>query len=264
VSASKPKPRRIIVCADDFGLSQAACQSILQLGATGALNATSCAVDGPYVAEHLPALRALRPALAVGLHLNLTENAQFAGARPLTGWLAATYLRWQLDPAALRSEIARQLQRFETLFGTPPDFVDGHEHVHQFPVIRDLLLTELQQRAHTRLWVRCTWPQRYRGAKAAVIGLLGARALRRQLRLQGLRHNSDFAGVYDLVGEHGYDTRMRSWLAGLEDGGMIMCHPELPGPHTSPARAAEHRYLASPQWLALQEEARVSLTSTPS
>ena len=254
-----PEPRRLIVCADDFGLSQAACQSILQLGAAGAINATRCAVDGPYVAEHLPALRALRPAVAVGLHLNLTENAQFAGARPLTGWLAATYLRWRLDTAAVRREIARQLQRFETLFGTPPDFIDGHEHVHQFPVIRDLLLAELQQHAHTRLWVRCTWPQRYRGAKATVIGLLGSRALRRQLQLQGLRHNSDFAGVYDLVSDSGYDTRVRSWLTGLSDGGVLMCHPELPGPHTSPARAAEHRYLASVQWAALQAETHVSL-----
>lgn len=261
MSAPKSKPRRITVCADDFGLSQAACQSILQLGAAGALNATSCAVDGPYLAEYLPALRALRPALAIGLHLNLTENAQFAGARPLTGWLAATYLRWQLDTAALRSEIVRQLQRFETLFGTPPDFIDGHEHVHQFPVIRDLLLAELRQRAHTRLWVRCTWPQRSRGAKAAVIGLLGARALRRQLQLQGLRYNSDFAGVYDLASESGYDTRLRGWLDGLADGGVVMCHPELPGPQTSPARAAEHRYLASPQWLVLKEELQVSLSA---
>ena len=255
----QPEPRRIIVCADDFGLSQAACQSILQLGAAGAINATSCAVDGPYVAEHLPALRALRPDLAVGLHLNLTENKVFSGTRPLTGWIAATYLRLRLDRSALRTEIARQLQRFETLFGTPPDFIDGHEHVHQFPVIRDLLLAELQHRGNTHLWLRCTWPQRYRGAKAAVIGLLGAKALRRQLRLRGLRSNSDFAGVYDLVSESGYDTRLRGWLAGLADGGVLMCHPELPGPHTSAARAAEHRYLASPEWLALQEETRVCL-----
>ena len=125
--------------------------------------------------------------------------------------------------------------------------------------IRDLLLAELQHRGNTHLWLRCTWPQRYRGAKAAVIGLLGAKALRRQLRLRGLHYNSDFAGVYDLVSESGYDTRLRGWLAGLADGGVLMCHPELPGPHTSAARAAEHRYLASPHWLALQEETRVCL-----
>ena len=263
---SKPQTgaRQVIVCADDFGLSEAACLSILQLGASGAISATSCAIDGHWVATHLPALRALRPKLAVGLHLNLTENPVFAGTRSLPKWIAASYSGVGLQAAALQAEIVRQLQGFETLFGSPPDFVDGHEHVHQFPVIRELLLGQLQQRYGASVWVRCTWPQRYLGSKAVLIGLLGARPLRQQAQQLGMACNQDFAGVYDLVSETGYDTRMRGWLDGLADGGLVMCHPELPGAQAHPARAAEHRFFASSHWLALQEETQVSLSTRPS
>jgi chitin disaccharide deacetylase len=259
-SAVPPARRRVVLCADDFGLSDAASRAILALAAANLITATSVAVDGPALEPHLAALRALRPRLAVGLHLNLTENPQFAGARTLPRWIIATCLRRGLDRAALATEIRRQLERFDLLLAGPPDFVDGHEHVHQFPVLRDLLLHELTQRYGTRVAVRCTVPQHFRGLKAGLIGRLGARALRRALVARGLKSNSDFAGVYDLRSAQGYGSRMDEWLRSIADGGLIMCHPEAPDDRTSAARAHEFAFLGSPEWPRLLRSWNVVLT----
>ena len=252
--------RRIAVCADDFGLSAAACRSILALGASGAITATSCAVDGPAMAEYARELCSLRPRLAVGLHLNLTENPNFAANQSLPRWIAATYLRRGAPGALLRAELRRQLDRFEELFGAAPDFVDGHEHVHQLPVLRDLLLDELSLRYGNRVAVRCTWPRHYRGAKAAVIALLGAAALRRGLLARGLSGNRDFAGVYGLAGSSGYAARMDEWLRNIDDGGLIMCHPEMPGDRAAAARAHEHAFFSSADWPRMLRSWNVALT----
>ena len=133
----------------------------------------------------------------------------------------------------------------------PPAFVDGHRHVHQLPVVRQALLRALRARYGRALpFVRCTVPRRWRGAKALVIAALGGFALRRRLRREGIPHNRDFAGVYDFDPASDYGALMRRWLAGVEDGAIILCHPGLPGgapeDPISRARAAEFRYLESP------------------
>ena len=247
-SAVPPARRRVTLCADDFGLSDGASRAILALGSANAISATSVAVDGPALEPHVAALRALRPRLSVGLHLNLTENPRFAGARSLPRWIVATFLRRGLDRSGLAAEIRRQLERFDALFGAPPDFVDGHEHVHQFPVLRDLLLDAITTRYGRGVAMRCTVPRHYRGLKASLIGRLGARALRRALLSRGLGANSDFAGVYDLRSARGYGGRMDEWLRSISDGGLIMCHPEAPGERTTAARAHEFAFLGSAEW----------------
>ena len=120
--AGSDRPRVIDVCADDFGLTQAASLSILHLGERGALSSTSCAIDGTALAAHLPALRALRPRLRVGLHFNLTGNPTFAGSQPVTRWIRDCWLG-RVDRRAMATEVARQLDRFGQLFDSPPDFV---------------------------------------------------------------------------------------------------------------------------------------------
>ncbi|MCX7035970.1 MAG: ChbG/HpnK family deacetylase [Proteobacteria bacterium] len=257
-AAGSDRLRVIDVCADDFGLTQAASLSILHLGERGALSSTSCAVDGTALAAHLPALRALRPRLRVGLHFNLTGNPAFIGSQPVTQWIRDCWLG-RVDRRAMATEVARQLDRFGQLFDSPPDFVDGHEHVHQFPVLRELLLEGVTARYGSSVAIRCTWPKHWQGTKAAIIALLGARALRNAVEQRGLQTNTDFAGVYDLASATGYASRMERWVSRLADGGLVMCHPERPMANAEPARIAEHTFFDSAAWPALLASQRVSL-----
>ena len=55
-----------------------------------------------------------------------------------------------LDTQDIRAEIGRQLDRFETALGFPPDHIDGHQHVHVLPGIRRALFREVEHRYRVR------------------------------------------------------------------------------------------------------------------
>ncbi|HEY7724819.1 MAG TPA: ChbG/HpnK family deacetylase [Anaeromyxobacteraceae bacterium] len=243
--------KRVALCADDFGLHRHVDEGIADLAAAGRLGAVSCLAEASRFAADLPGLLA-HPRCAAGLHLSLTEGFGAAPDVPLALLLARCGARLA-DAGAVERRLAAQLDAFERAAGRPPSFVDGHRHVHQLPVVRDVLVRVLGSRYPERPpLVRCTVPRSHRGAKAALVAALGGRALRRRLLRHRLPHNLDFAGVYGLGAGADYPALMRSWLARIGDGGMIMCHPGRPGGQSdpiAPARAAELRYLASAAFL---------------
>jgi predicted glycoside hydrolase/deacetylase ChbG (UPF0249 family) len=239
---------RLVVCADDFGQSVPVDSAILRLATAGRLTAVSCLARGPAFARDLPALVAT--GVDAGLHLDLTEGTDGAPPTGLGGLIALAYLG-ALDRGALRRRIAAQLDAFERAAGRPPAFVDGHRHVHQLPAVRDALLAELAARpgGGPTPFVRATVPRRWRGPKAALIAALGGRSLRRALEARGLPHNRDFAGVYGFEPGAPYRALVQGWLASLEDGGLLMCHPgDASDDVISAARVAEAAYLGSPQF----------------
>jgi predicted glycoside hydrolase/deacetylase ChbG (UPF0249 family) len=60
---------------------------------------------------------------------------------------------------ALHGRHPRPLNRFEDAMGRAPAFIDGHRHVHQFPVVRALLVEEIARRYPVSPpWVRATAP----------------------------------------------------------------------------------------------------------
>jgi hypothetical protein len=76
-------PRRIWLCADDYGISPGVNRAIRDLIERGRLNATSVMVVGPAIGRDevnaLQAAAASNPRCAIGLHVTLT-----APFRPLT------------------------------------------------------------------------------------------------------------------------------------------------------------------------------------
>jgi hypothetical protein len=159
-------PRRIWLCADDYGLSPGVNRAIVDLIGRGRLNATSVMVVGPSVGrDEIGALKAAvasSPRCAIGLHVTLT-----APFRPLTMhfWpldggmflalpklLRAGLLR-RLDHEIIQAELMVQLAAFSEMFGRPPDFVDGHQHAQLFPGVRDAFLAAVKIAAPDA-WVR--------------------------------------------------------------------------------------------------------------
>ncbi len=252
--------RALVLCADDYALHPLVDQAVQTLARAGRLSATSCMSTAPRWPEAARALRPLRPQLALGLHFNLTEaHGGAMRAQGLGQVLRAAYLR-RLPAAALRAAWRAQLDAFEQAAGTPPDFVDGHQHVHQLPGVRQALLAELQERyaAHERPWVRSTVPGGglWRSPKAAVIALLGGWSAARLLRGAGVALNAGFGGVYgfDAPDAQAYRARMQHWLAHMRggsnpgSGALLMCHPaagEVPHDAIGRQRAVEYAYLAS-------------------
>ena len=157
---------RIWLCADDYGMSPGINIAIRDLVVRERLNATSAMVGAAscHQAEaiSLAVLNAAEPRVAIGLHVTLT--APFAPVskdfRPLRDGaflsLGATIRHAVLrrfDRASLVSEIVGQVEKFSELFGRRPDFIDGHQHVHMLPQIRDALLHVAKQTV-PNAWVR--------------------------------------------------------------------------------------------------------------
>jgi len=202
----------------------------------------TCMVDMPAWRAAAPALARLAHRADAGLHLDLgTRSAAELLGLALRGALGG------VDEARVADRIGAQLDRFEEAFGAPPAFVDGHHHVHQLRPVRNALLRVLRQRHGDRPpYVRNLVPLRPRGTKASIVAGLGARPLLRRLEAEGFPHNADFAGVYDLSARSDFPGHLRGWLGDLADGGLLMCHPGLPGDGAAAtARGAEMRHLES-------------------
>ena len=273
--------RELALCADDFGCTVAVNRAVLQLAGWARLSEVSCLVNGPAWLAGAPELAALRlrcgAALGVGLHLNLTEGA------PLTAELAAHWPRLpalprlialahlrQLPQAALRVELQAQLAAFEECTGQLPAHLDGHQHVHHLPGVRQLVLEALATRAGVK--VRDTGCVRGPGHawKRRLIEATGGRASSRDLRARGLQANTQLLGVHGFSGS-GYRLHMQRWLAVLPaHGGLVFCHPglapsaqEAAHDPIAQARVDEWSYLGSPAFADDLRQAGVWLRGSP-
>ncbi|MBC7204061.1 MAG: ChbG/HpnK family deacetylase [Pusillimonas sp.] len=245
------KNKTLILCADDFGMNSAANAAILALAQCERLSATSCLVDGPTFERDAALLQATQ--LQTGLHLNFTDNfGQPDLVMPINQLIAAAY-SCRLKTFVVKSAVARQFDRYETIMGRAPDYVDGHLHVHQLPVIRNALLAEMVSRygrRSTRPWLRNTRFRRVRGLsaslklKAWIIQTLGSAALVRLAKQNGFQTNGGFLGVYGFTGgESAYAKHMQAWLGAATNGDVLMCHPECGDVAANPQRCAEYRVL---------------------
>jgi len=236
-------PRRIWLCADDYGISPGVNRAIRDLIGRGRLNATSVMVVGPAIGRDevsaLAAVAAGSPRCAIGLHVTLTapfrpltmhfqplDGGMFLGFAKL---LRAGLLR-KLDPEIIHAELKVQLAAFSELFGRAPDFVDGHQHAQLFPQIRDAFLTAVKQTA-PNAWVRqCgrrqPLAQRLGSPKALVLDGLSAQ-FRRKAERANIAFNPGFAGAYDFSRPSDFGALMQQFLVSLPDNGVIMCHPGL-------------------------------------
>jgi chitin disaccharide deacetylase len=234
-------PRRIWLCADDYGISPGVNRAIRDLIERGRLNATSVMVVGPAIGRDevsaLQAAAAGNPRCAIGLHVTLTapfrpltmhfqplDGGMFLGFAKL---LRAGLLR-KLDPEIIHAELKVQLAAFGKLFGRAPDFVDGHQHAQLFPQIRDAFLTAVKEAA-PGAWVRqCgrrqPLAQRLGSPKALVLDVLSAQ-FRKRAERAGIAFNPGFAGAYDFSRPSDFGALMQQFLDSLPEGGVVMCHP---------------------------------------
>ncbi len=233
-------PRRIWLCADDYGIAPGVNAAINELIMRGRLNATSVMMPVPHLdqaeADALIEANAGGTRAALGLHVTLTApfkpiSEGFAPLRhgaflPHKDLMQAAMLR-RLKPDLLAREIAAQIRAFIETFGRAPDFVDGHQHVQLLPQVRDAFLqvvAEMAPNAWVRQCGRARAARRLHDSKALVLDILsmGFRAKAQRL---GLATNPAFAGAYAFTTTAHFPDIFPRFLTGLPDGGLIMCHP---------------------------------------
>lgn len=125
--------RRLIVNADDFGLSRGVNRGIIEAHERGIVTSASLMVRWP-AAEEAAAYARAHPSLGVGLHVDLGEWEPNEA-----GWVARYEVVRGDDRHAITGEVAEQLAAFRRLTGREPTHIDSHQHVHLNGPAREVL-----------------------------------------------------------------------------------------------------------------------------
>lgn len=274
------KQVRIILCADDFGISPGVSSSIINLIGAGKITATSCMSISPFWKAHASSLRPLKGKADIGLHLTLTGFQPLGpmpmlarnGYLPSYGRLLMLSLTGGLDLDEIRMELIRQLDCFEEVWGTAPDFIDGHLFVHHLPLVRDAFVDLYKERFRgSNTYIRVSsasvpviFRRRVSILKTLAIGYFGWR-LKRIAALHRIPYNNGFSGIYDFSDRVPYKKLFEKFLIDAKTNMQIMCHPgladsELAGvDNLTNQREKEYSFFCGNDFWKMLENAGVSL-----
>jgi hopanoid biosynthesis associated protein HpnK len=145
-TVSSALPKKLIVTADDLGLTRRINEAIARAHREGIVTAASLMVNGGAFESAIDVLRST-PDLDAGLHLNLTEGRSVSlPARIPTLANSAGFLyhhpfdlmialwRGKVQHADVEREIRAQLEKALDA-GARISHVDGHKHVHVAPAV---------------------------------------------------------------------------------------------------------------------------------
>jgi chitin disaccharide deacetylase len=125
-----PPSRRLIVNADDFGLSAGVNRGIVEAHDNGIVTSASLMVHKPAAAQ-AAALARNRPRLSLGLHIDVGEWKYERGR-----WVPVYERASQDDPLALKAAVVEQVELFRRLTGAEPTHLDSHQHFHKRDPLR--------------------------------------------------------------------------------------------------------------------------------
>ena len=238
--------RRLIINADDFGLSDEVNTAVIRAHTEGVLTTASLMVNEPGFGNAVELARQ-HPRLGVGLHLSLVCGRSALRQSEIPNLVDAQQrfpncpvsagMKFFFDPRC-REQLEREVTaQFEKFFGTglTLDHVNGHLHFHLHPAVFGIVMK------HARRWkvrqVRLTrdpfWLNArlargrwgYRVSHAVIFALLSKRA-KGMLDRADIRHTRN---VYGLL-QHGLvdESFVAGFLTNLPPGDSeLYSHPSL-------------------------------------
>ena len=272
---------KLIVNADDFGLSEAANEGIVQAHRQGMVTATSIMANGSAFAHAVDLARAT-PTLDLGVHLTLVGEKPILDPQTIPSIVgnggrlldssrsfARRYLAGRIDRADVQRELTAQMEKVQQQ-QLPITHLDGHQHLHLFAQVFEVTV-ELA-RKHQIDWIRIPnealkgymfgaptgWPR--------ILELLAVKHFCQRAARQWPRRAADFVGFY--YGGRLNRRNLATVLHRLPAAGVceLMCHPSLDDPNSPYARwgyawADEVDALTDPQARRYLQQRSVELTS---
>ncbi|HEY2805475.1 MAG TPA: ChbG/HpnK family deacetylase [Gemmatimonadales bacterium] len=175
--------RRLIINADDFGLSPGVNAGILKAVRAGIVTSISVMVNTPAFDAGMRALADVSPAPSVGLHLNLTAGTplspsdsvaslvdragRFHSLAALARRAALGLVRGDDVERETRAQLARLRERWPGV-----THLDGHQHAHALPGVWRAVLRAAAVRVFRRPIEPAFLPGRPGTIKRAVLGLV--------------------------------------------------------------------------------------------
>jgi hopanoid biosynthesis associated protein HpnK len=139
--------RRLIINADDFGLTSGVNRGILQSHEKGVVTSTTLMACGDKFDE-AAALAKQAPALSVGCHVVLVDGTPALNPAAVPSLLTPNSTRFRqslmsfaclaaagrLDEAQIEAEVTAQVRKLQAA-GIQVTHLDSHKHTHMFPAV---------------------------------------------------------------------------------------------------------------------------------
>ena len=156
--------------------------------------------------------------------------------------------------------------------GFKPNFVDGHHHVQQLPMIRNILIQILKKRYPNDLpWVRNTYENFFKILrrnvsilKAISLSVAGSK-LKKLNKINSIRTNDGFSGVYNFSEKARYDYLFESFISFIKDNHLLMVHPGISDEilskidRVTTSRDKEYNFLLSENFLKILKDKNIKL-----
>jgi hopanoid biosynthesis associated protein HpnK len=231
--------KRVIVNADDLGMTHGINRGIIEAHERGIVTAASIMATGCAFEEGVQLARE-NPSLDIGLHLSLTVGRPVSNDPNVIRSLAPTgafrfgnrdllihLILHKIPLSVLHREIQAQFKKAVDA-GLHVTHVDGHESIHLFPGIRDAVFEMMKhygiifvRRSYERIHLEEVWKlRRWKKVFLNLFGLL----LGRQIPGSGLRTTDYYYGSFD-AGYLGKEKLVAMILDLREGTSEIMCHP---------------------------------------
>jgi predicted glycoside hydrolase/deacetylase ChbG (UPF0249 family) len=188
----------------------------------------------------------------LGLHVVLTDGRPLTQAKqlapsgnlPSAQKLGRMALLHCLPKQELVAEVSAQFEEFARVLGRPPRFVDGHQHTHVLPGVRDIVLGKVSERAPAA-WVRSCKDRtssilRRPFRLKALANSMQSAGLGRAASEAGIGYNDSFSGLYDF--RSSYAQIFPRFLSNPGHFHLVICHPGeagTSGDTIGPARERE-------------------------
>jgi predicted glycoside hydrolase/deacetylase ChbG (UPF0249 family) len=283
-----PTNKRLIVNADDLGLSRGITEGIFFAHLNGIVTSASFMVNQPasdYAVSRLSAV----PTLDVGIHLNLCQGKPVLppSAIPTLVGADGCFLPpseiskkltfWQASPKEIEAEFCAQIDRMLSC-GLQPSHADSHHRFHIYPAAARAFERAVRSRGifRARAATKVFWPSNgnamkahagpfFRRAGVYVYNHFLQRAVFRNLKTPeaGVAFHPAFRGKLDQLSE-GWNFALKNMPTGTYE---IWCHPGFPEAgfsETDQLREQRHleiKILTDPQLMATVRGAGIRLTA---
>jgi len=144
--------KKLIINADDFGLTEGITKGIIDCHADGVLTSTTLLINAPFTNMALNMAQQC-PRLGVGIHLNATLGRPLVSGKKSFTDAYGQFVKVteyplrnvEANPKELYMEWKAQIELFIALANKLPTHVDSHHHVHMNPVHHEAVLKLTQE-----------------------------------------------------------------------------------------------------------------------
>ncbi|HXK37064.1 MAG TPA: ChbG/HpnK family deacetylase [Candidatus Paceibacterota bacterium] len=217
------------IVADDLGLHPSVNKGIIAGLRGGFITEASLMANGE---AFLDAIREMdETSMNIGIHLVLVEEPWLTTGRRIAKnykFFLARYCLGQVGSEDIEREFEAQIRKMENA-SIKPAFINGHQHLHLFPGLIDVVVRVAVRHGIERIRIvhepqtRGGWLRR---TQLIILEIL-SRFAKRKIEGAGLRYNEAFIGFLSAGHLHKEDISVARKLAQINPDAIIElgCHP---------------------------------------